>query len=618
MKKITFFCFGLLCLLSACAGEHGPTESQKAQLAEQAASWANLYNEARWDRLAGIFDTEFDFNGSRMAGSKAVAIMQEFRKSSPEFEIAIQPNTWVLDSMRDDICAGHLVGTAYYDDKQDQTPIQVILWMKLPAEGAPKITLQHDDFGQAKSLLVRRYNDREMAGEDFDANGWPNITFWTELLEKIKPKLGQVVYCSKFEGRRLIYAKDKLGEKMGIYDQHAKAVLPCAYDDIGGIGIILSRAVEVQNGSKYGVVKMDGTTILPVEYDAILPAFSPAAHALWAQKDGVWMAFDSSGHEVEGSDFAALDWVAYLTELPKHLHGAPLTSFTGDDSQAEMGAADLFLPPFTLQKLGLWYATGTSLDEYQDGAQYSLQSVSKAQDGGIYFVSNFERWGIHMRSSYHNIQSEWIVFDPQTLDTLQKMPLYVNQLESYEWSMPCTQDNGGMSVYSDDLVEVWDNVELLEYSSMPKYKYYKILTSGKLDPWMQERDFAFMSIRKIDKDMLAGCFDGPMSEKEAMASLKDEVQMGENHRVAKFFRASDLDYLINEVYAAHGYIFEDTKWSTYYGSKKWYAPINADIEASLTPIEVANINFVKTLQAQMARDEEKYTQPEIINICPGC
>ncbi len=637
MKHIPTFLLALVALLTGCAAtEQGPGDSQKTLLAETAARWAELYNQHSFDVLETLYADRVDFNGRQVSATKAAQAMDEFLSADQRFRPHFDDNSWVLDSMKADIYAGHITGLAHYDwDHQDSMEISVNLWMRLPESGSPQIVAQSDQLGTAQTQLKRHYRDRIMAGQDFDSTGAPNYYFWEELLETAGPKLGTVAYCTKYEGKRLIYARDKgQAGKMGIFDEQGEATLAAEFDDIGGIGIFLPGAVEVRKGEKYGLLKIDGTRILPVAYDAILPVFDQPEVALWASKDGQWSAHDATGQAVVaegGSTQAGPDWVSYIRSLPlkdkwnpqsPSFQGTYISSFSGEDNEERLNEIVIFRAPFSLVQRGVLQDTHLSNDESEldTKSQQSIQDVSLFPDGNIRLLSEIETWGVGGRESYHNVETEWVVFEPELKDTVQKLSLVVRELESYHGC-----EIGAINMIGDSLLQVTSSGNLLEYWEMPTYRYFQIQSNAQLKPLLTDRDFPMMSVRLIDAKFFQGCFVGTSKNSEAKQWLlkqeaetrklandidpKDETT-GLVERKSVHMRGSDLDYLVNEVYASHGYIFQKEKWKTYYAAKKWYQPRATEVESLLTPIERANIDFVRKIQGEMAGQEIRFTKPE--------
>jgi hypothetical protein len=60
--------------------------------------------------------------------------------------------------------------------------------------------------------------------------------------------------------------------------------------------------------------------------------------------------------------------------------------------------------------------------------------------------------------------------------------------------------------------------------------------------------------------------------------------------------ASELRIMRNEIYARHGYIFQDDMLRNYFSQKEWYAPKTKNV--SLSSIEQYNVLFIKGYEQQ--------------------
>lgn len=54
-----------------------------------------------------------------------------------------------------------------------------------------------------------------------------------------------------------------------------------------------------------------------------------------------------------------------------------------------------------------------------------------------------------------------------------------------------------------------------------------------------------------------------------------------------------LRIMRNEIYARHGYIFQNTEMKNYFSTQAWYSPLYNDINSMLSEIEKSNIEFIK-------------------------
>ena len=55
----------------------------------------------------------------------------------------------------------------------------------------------------------------------------------------------------------------------------------------------------------------------------------------------------------------------------------------------------------------------------------------------------------------------------------------------------------------------------------------------------------------------------------------------------------NLRIMRNEIYARHGFIFQNTEMKNYFSTQPWYSPLNNDVNGILSVIEKKNIEFIK-------------------------
>ena len=54
-----------------------------------------------------------------------------------------------------------------------------------------------------------------------------------------------------------------------------------------------------------------------------------------------------------------------------------------------------------------------------------------------------------------------------------------------------------------------------------------------------------------------------------------------------------LRIMRNEIYARHGYIFQNTEMKDYFSTQAWYSPLYNDVNSMLSAIEKSNIELIK-------------------------
>lgn len=62
------------------------------------------------------------------------------------------------------------------------------------------------------------------------------------------------------------------------------------------------------------------------------------------------------------------------------------------------------------------------------------------------------------------------------------------------------------------------------------------------------------------------------------------------------FPKKEYEFIRNEIYARHGRVFSNPKFSNYFKQFSWYTPGNPDQQITLNPIEKANVKFILNLE----------------------
>jgi YARHG domain len=622
-NRLIFLMLTALGLLVGCAAteQSGPDESAKTRIAGNAVAWAEALNSRDFDTLPGFYARELDFNGRPMAKEEAVRRIEEFITRDYSFQVVLATDSWKLDSMRGTVYSGHFDGYAKYTGVPDSIPMVMTLWMSMLDGDNPRIVGQFDKIGAALETLKQRKKQIDLAGRPFDESYTPNFYFWQAMLDSAAlTKPGRITHIGKYQGLFYTYVSTAAENgKYGIADINGKLLLAMEYDDIGTIGVLAPSTVEVKRGTLKGLARLDGSLALPVEYDALLPGFGKAGVTVWAQKGGSWQAFgsDLSPLQPEGGQAAqGPDWPTWLAALPFDSDWDCRTEFYKPAFLADVYQYDesnshilqsyhLLRLPFAMTERHMFSDIYGGGFEFDGGTQYSVDSIFQQADGSMGMLTTIESWGIGGRESYHDQELRWVVFEDELADTAQSIQLYNRNIaEDAHCSI------GSYTILGDSLIQATTSAYFLGYYAMPSYRYYRIRGSS-LTPLYPEREFPFMSVLRIDADFLSGCFYGNASEEERAAfgkTLKAPLEEYQGvDRTADHFTAEDLDYLVNEVYAAHGKRFKGEKWQKYFGEKAWYKPVADDVEGQLSAIERANIAFVRNVQGKVRQSEASYT-----------
>ena len=155
------------------------------------------------------------------------------------------------------------------------------------------------------------------------------------------------------------------------------------------------------------------------------------------------------------------------------------------------------------------------------------------------------------------------------------------------------------------------------FVAMTQFSYFDINRDGKITPLHEGSLFPMASLISLDKNMLKGCFYKNANHYSSILSypvLEDfqDYETDDNDAWALEFNhltASDIRFMINEIYARHGYIFTDKWLNNYYRSRKWYKPVSRNADKKITPLERQNIYFLETIEKQLRQNERDQLKP---------
>jgi hypothetical protein len=152
------------------------------------------------------------------------------------------------------------------------------------------------------------------------------------------------------------------------------------------------------------------------------------------------------------------------------------------------------------------------------------------------------------------------------------------------------------------------------FVAMSHYTYYSIEADGKIKELHAGSLFPMASVVPITKDYLKGCFlknNKQFPDIMSYPPIENFADYEEDSPSAWLIElnqlsAKDIRFMINEIYARHGYIFGDKQLNNYFRSLKWYKPGNRKVDQLLTPLEKQNIYFLQTIEKQLKQNEREH------------
>jgi len=221
---------------------------------------------------------------------------------------------------------------------------------------------------------------------------------------------------------------------------------------------------------------------------------------------------------------------------------------------------------------------------FRDARTDAIKEVLRKIDGGLYkhLIDNFYRY--ILSSSFRRTEGsrETIVFNQ---DKSTVSGLFPDGEASYKFIEDFGDTPAPVFYFSEDVVykinRTLTGLELIPILTGPD-----IDLEWEIRPDESKPVISLVKIAADRSDLPPGWF--PLASVQVMTIPEMELYAG-------FPTLENLIEIRNEIYARHGYIFEDIDWANYYSNRDWYNPKYEDISSKLTEIERINLEVIQRL-----------------------
>jgi hypothetical protein len=417
-----------------------------------------------------------------------------------------------------------------------------------------------------------------------------------ELARGLEEKFDSVVWYAQYNGKVYFYAitgqwneealypqngMERPDFKMGLVDETGKEIVPIAFEMIGTLGADQENAVEVKSSYGYGYLSLDGDTLVPPEYEQIIPY--PQAGVWIVQAEGRYGFVDDRGKFTEGfinanakqyvEDFAFLPSQGTINSENYALCESPRQEGAGTGhfiSPSYWVAAQLFEPiQFGFTTTAIDAPVGGWTEYVEFGTFFKTIS-----DGIGVVVASFKERYLEGREEFY--EHDNLLFTDADHQIVSKENINGENIE--------------VKKISDAVLEVsMTNTPLYfemtgmdgQLQSPRSYKYYQIdgsrVTALESNRFHPETEFV-----KLDDSYITGdfkIFNEASGQWDVTGSLP----------------ATTLEYMRNEILAGYGMTFQNEETRGYFENQKWYTARyqnEADFEAELTEIDRHNLLFL--------------------------
>lgn len=396
----------------------------------------------------------------------------------------------------------------------------------------------------------------------------------------------------------LAYNGPENGSKMGVLNDQGEFIVPMKYDRVFNPNALKENCVEVMLRGNYGLISLEGGTVLTSTYKQIYPGFDNYELVVWDGNILEGITSDSKRWPIERKDLFnsrnIQNWKYILEdEIPfRHIDW----EFDGLAGYDEEGTGHYF-PPSYLVDLGAMDTLFSSVlvgeNQYLGLSEVKTQveTIEENEGGVLTAVSSFFK-------QYTDARGESI--HRKVISNINhENELYYKKI-TYETNFNSCRDTFLVRILDEHLIEVRKAKWFYGggyFSHGDEYSYAWMEENGKITDLQTTRMFAFTKYVKIDNSYLEGCW---------MKRVRTEGEYTKYHQLT----IDDLNVMRNEIFAEYGYRFKSEKWMNYFGEFDWYEPRFDNVDDQLTDIDKANIDFI----LKMKKQYEEQGEPKVDTI----
>jgi hypothetical protein len=438
----------------------------------------------------------------------------------------------------------------------------------------------------------------------------------------------------KIEAFELRDEKKRDNIRFGLVDGEGNKLLPNEYNKIGNPGIFADGYVEVNKNGKYRLYDYINKRMMLEEFEVIYPSNIMGYLAIGRRNDGFYKLYDDGTiQKIVNKNFIP-SYKSISEKLKFDVRSEEFglwinTELFSAENKNEIEAG-LYIPPSFIDVLKIIpsFISDVTIKGSQLGTEEfkTTKIEHKKRNNDISsMVVAFMDQGLDGRG--------WMAEQQHLITTIKdnkiKSKLKLGSISDYDKQNICANcDATGFRFVNDSILEVkyWmfsENDDAIPgmdslFVSMTHFSYFEILPTGKISKLHEGSIFPMGSVIKLNKENLKGCFLKNKQQYpdlfsfpvlENFSDFEGESDMGwvlEFNQLA----AGDIRFMINEIYARHGYIFADKKLNAYFRSKSWYNAKTKNVDNLLTPIEKYNIDFLKGVEKQLKENEREILQPK--------
>ena len=404
-------------------------------------------------------------------------------------------------------------------------------------------------------------------------------------------------YLDKFKGRF----------KYGIVDDHLRSLLNCAYDKIYNPNLTMVNCVEIKKGGETGLFNFVNSEIIEPQFDFITPSGQVPGNIAFGFKSGNWYKIENNIHfKISKSDFLPIELLKTLSfNVQDKKDDFFYNSYVTDEEGPSFGMGVVFAPSF-IEHLNIVpeicediiVQGQKNLDWGTQDLKVKTEAVISNSDNLTSFIYSFYYEGISGRG-YKDESNKVVVYN-------NEKRLFSSDLLDFKYQ---GYDNichpRGYKFINDTVIEILQGIRTdttmkSRYDFENVYSYKRITKDGSITDMHCNRYYSFTKYFEIQSSYFEGCYALHMNEEESTDSS--------NTWITDHLSIDDLDLMVNEIYADHGFKFKTEKWKKYFSRFAWYHPEFENIEDKLTATDRKNILLITNEKTKMKGRENEFTK----------
>jgi hypothetical protein len=386
---------------------------------------------------------------------------------------------------------------------------------------------------------------------------------------------------------------------MGLVDEDGKVIVPLENNLVGTIGFDIANVVEVRRAGYVGYYDLEGRSIIPAEYDWIVPYEEGTAFAI-VKKDTLYGWFNDkyqfkAGFPTEEARKHVMEFKYLPDNLTLNSDGTSLCEIPAEDGFG----SGILMPPSYLTSGGYFKEVLQGFSMKNGSWRGNTESVAIAHtffdkiadQFSLLIVTITERYVDGRSSFYQNREASFVTNDGQlaasasnlisdqlTFTMIDSTTLEIRAENLTDGSDFFGEGDGGEGEVSEDEI------------NRPQFVYYS--TDGALTPKVSNRQFPCTEFAYLNESYVTGSFlyySNASKGFETRTILSDET----------------LKLMRNEILASYGYIFPDEETRHAFSYCKWYQPHHSSVsefENEMTEIDRQNLKFLEKYLGPISKD----------------